>query len=493
MKEGVISKDFPQSLTFDDVLLSPGESRVLPSQVDVSAQLTPKIRLNIPLLSAAMDAVTESQLAIALAREGGMGVIHKNLPIKEQARQISLVKKSESALITDPITMEPHQTIRQALEIRAKHRISGVPVVQDRKVVGILTHRDLRFVRDLDQPISAIMTPQERLVTVPENTTLDRAMDLLQQHRIEKLLVVSPEGELRGMITVKDIEKTAKYPHACKDDKGRLRVGAAVGVAKDFDARVEALLEAGADLIVLDSAHGHSQGVQKAAQRFKQCHPKQPLVAGNVATAEGASYLMEAGADVIKVGVGPGSICTTRIVAGIGVPQLSAILECAKAAQPAGVPLIADGGIKYSGDIVKALAAGAACVMIGSLFAGTDEAPGETVLYQGRAYKGYRGMGSLAAMQQGSRDRYGQAEIERLDKLVPEGIEGLVPSRGPLALNVHQLVGGLRAGLGYTGCATLDELKQRAQFVRISWAGWRESHVHDVLIDKEPPNYHREF
>ncbi|MCP3177476.1 IMP dehydrogenase [Desulfuromonas sp. KJ2020] len=480
--------DIREGLTFDDVLLVPAHSEVLPKEVDLTTSLTRKIKLNIPLLSAAMDTVTESRTAICMAREGGLGIVHKNMTPEEQALEIDQVKKSESGMIVDPITMHPDQKIYEALDLMKKYRISGVPITKDGRLVGILTNRDLRFETRLDQPISNVMT-KDKLVTVPPGTTLEEAKQHLHEHRIEKLLVVDDSYALKGLITIKDIEKVRKYPMACKDEFGRLRVGAAIGVSGDREERLEALIRAGVDVVIIDTAHGHSQGVLEAVVDTKRLYPDLQLIAGNIATAEAAKALIKAGADGIKVGIGPGSICTTRVVAGVGVPQITAINDVAKVAHKAGIPLIADGGIKYSGELPKAIAAGADIIMIGSLFAGTDESPGETILYQGRTYKAYRGMGSLGAMKMGSKDRYFQADVESEVKLVPEGIEGRVPYRGSLSANIHQLLGGLRAGMGYTGCRTLKELQQNAQFVRITNAGLRESHVHDVAITHEAPNY----
>jgi len=477
-----------EGLTFDDVLLVPGASEVLPAQVDVRTDLTPEIQLHIPLVAAAMDTVTEHETAITLAQNGGIGMVHKNMSISAQAAEIDKVKRSESGMIVDPITMAPEQRIYEALELMARYRISGVPIVREGKAVGILTNRDLRFVRDTHQPISRYMT-QEGLVTVPPGTDMERAKELLHRHRIEKLLVVDDQGNLRGLITIKDIEKSERFPNACKDSLGRLRCGAAVGVGEDSIARAQALVDAGVDVIVVDTAHGHSQRVLDAIVALRRTFPELPIVGGNVATAEGAEALVKAGVSAVKVGVGPGSICTTRVVAGVGVPQFTAVLDAARVARRAGVPVIADGGIKFSGDLVKALAAGASTAMIGALFAGTDEAPGEVVLYQGRSYKVYRGMGSLGAMADGSADRYFQAEIQESSKLVPEGIEGRIPYRGNLTSNIHQLVGGLRSGMGYVGAPDLPQLRERARFVRISSAGLQESHVHDVIITKEAPNY----
>ena len=483
------NSDIPVALTFDDVLLLPAASKVLPNEVDVRTKLTRTISMNIPLMSAAMDTVTEANTAISMAREGGIGIIHKNMSIERQAREVDKVKKSESGMIIDPVTMHPEQKISEVLEVMEQYRISGVPIVEDgRKLVGIITNRDLRFETNLDQKVAEVMT-KENLVTASEGITLEESKVLLHKNRIEKLLVVDDKGDLLGLITIKDIMKIKKYPNACKDNLGRLRVGAAVGVGPDRDARVEALVKAGVDIIAVDSAHGHAQAVVDSVPAIKQQFPETEIIAGNVATAEGAKTLAEAGADAIKVGVGPGSICTTRVVAGVGVPQITAVMECARVAKEYQVPIIADGGVKYSGDVVKALAAGAHSVMIGSIFAGTDESPGEMILYQGRSYKVYRGMGSLGAMKEGGRDRYFQGDIEEDAKLVPEGIEGRVPYKGPLSSSVFQLIGGLRAGMGYVGCGSLDELRQEAKFIRITAAGLKESHVHDVIITKEAPNY----
>ncbi|WP_224961284.1 IMP dehydrogenase [Geomonas subterranea] len=485
----MLESSLPEGLTFDDVLLLPAHSLILPRDTDLSTRLTNNIQLNIPLVSAAMDTVTESRAAICMAREGGIGFIHKNLTIAEQAMEVDKVKKSESGMIVDPITMRPNQRIREALEMMAKYRISGVPITKaNGKLVGILTNRDLRFETDLDLPISDRMT-KRNLVTVPVGTTLEQAKEHLKHTRVEKLLVVDEEKNLKGLITIKDIEKIKKYPNACKDSLGRLRVGAAVGPTPDVDDRIEALMKAGVDVVVIDTAHGHSQGVLEAIARIKNTYPTLELVAGNIATAAAAEALIKAGVDAIKVGIGPGSICTTRVVAGIGVPQITAIAECSKVAKKHNIPLIADGGIKYSGDLTKAVAAGADVIMIGSLFAGTEESPGDTILYQGRAYKSYRGMGSIGAMKEGSKDRYFQSDVDADVKLVPEGIEGMVPLRGPLSANVHQLMGGLRAGMGYTGSRTIVDLQQNGRFVRITGAGLKESHVHDVMITKEAPNY----
>jgi len=476
-----------EGLTFDDVLLVPGASDVLPSDVDLRTQLTREISLNTPLISAAMDTVTEHETAISMAQNGGLGVIHKNMPIAAQAAEIDKVKRSESGMIVDPITMQPEQRIWEALEMMDRYRISGLPVTRDGKAVGILTNRDLRFVKDTQAEISSMMT-KEGLITVPPGTTMERAKELLHQHRIEKLLVVDEAGDLRGLITIKDIEKTELYPDACKDSLGRLRCGAAVGVGPDRLARAQALIDAGVDVIVVDTAHGHSSMVIESVGELRRTFPDVSLIGGNVATASGTEALIKAGVSGVKIGVGPGSICTTRIIAGVGVPQFTAVRDAAAIARSFDVPIISDGGIKYSGDVVKALAAGASTVMIGSLFAGTDEAPGEVVLFQGRSYKVYRGMGSLGAMSQGSKDRYFQADVEA-SKLVPEGIEGRVPYRGSLSTSVHQLHGGLRSGMGYCGAADLGELRARANFVRITSAGLHESHVHDVIVTKEAPNY----
>ena len=482
-----VPREIPEGLTFDDVLLVPGASEVLPNDVDLSTQLTPEIALNCPLISAAMDTVTEHETAISMAQNGGIGVIHKNMPPAVQAAEIDKVKRSESGMIVDPITMEPEQLIYQALEVMERYKISGVPVTRDGKAVGILTNRDLRFVRDHSQAISSVMT-QDELVTVPPGTSMERAKELLHKYRIEKLLVVDKQGTLCGLITIKDIEKTERFPNACKDTLGRLRCGAAVGVGADRLERTQALVDAGVDVVVVDTAHGHSRMVLDAIEELARTFPGVSLIGGNVATGEGTEALIKAGVSAVKIGVGPGSICTTRVIAGVGVPQFTAIREAAEVATRSGIPLIADGGIKFSGDIVKGLAAGASSIMIGSLFAGTDEAPGEVVLYQGRSYKVYRGMGSLGAMAQGSRDRYFQSDV-RSDKLVPEGIEGRVPYRGSLSSSVHQLRGGLRSGMGYCGAASLAELREKARFVRISSAGLSESHVHDVIVTKEAPNY----
>jgi IMP dehydrogenase len=477
-----------EALTFDDVLLVPGESAVLPAEVTIRTRLTREIEIEIPLLSAAMDTVTEHETAICLAQNGGIGVVHKNLPPAAQAAEVDKVKRSEAGMIVAPITMSPEQRIYEALEVMARYRISGVPITRDGKAVGILTNRDLRFVRDTHQEISKVMT-RENLVTVPPGTTMERAKELLHAHRIEKLLVVDSSGTLRGLITIKDIEKSERFPHASKDELGRLRCGAAIGTGPDRLERAQALIDAGVDVIVVDTAHGHSKGVLDTVEELRRTFSELPIVGGNVATAEGTEDLIKAGVSAVKIGVGPGSICTTRVVAGVGVPQFTAVMDAARVAARSDIPVIADGGIKFSGDVVKALAGGASSVMVGALFAGTDEAPGEVVLYQGRSYKVYRGMGSLGAMTDGSADRYFQAEVRDASKLVPEGIEGRIPYRGSLTSNIHQLVGGLRSGMGYVGARTLAELRQKARFVRISSAGLQESHVHDVIITKEAPNY----
>ncbi len=483
----MLDPEIREGLTFDDVLLLPAHSKVLPRDVDLTTYLTPKIRLNIPLLSAAMDTVTEARTAICMAREGGIGIVHKNMNPTMQAVEVDQVKKSESGMIVDPITMDPDQKIYEALELMEKYRISGVPITKNGLLVGILTNRDLRFETKLDQPISNVMT-KDKLVTVPPGTTLEEAKKHLHEHRIEKLLVVDDSFALKGLITIKDIEKVRKYPNACKDDIGRLRVGAAVGVGVDLEERLELLVKAGVDAVIIDTAHGHSQAVLDAVAETRRNYPELSLIAGNIATAAAAEALIKAGADTVKVGIGPGSICTTRVVAGVGVPQITAISDVAQVTRKLGVPLIADGGIKYSGELPKAIAAGADTIMIGSLFAGTDESPGETILFQGRTYKTYRGMGSIGAMKQGSKDRYFQGDEVDV-KLVPEGIEGRVPFRGPLSANIHQLMGGLRSGMGYTGCRTIKELQANGKFMRITNAGLRESHVHDVNITHEAPNY----
>ncbi|GBE12380.1 inosine-5'-monophosphate dehydrogenase [bacterium BMS3Bbin14] len=482
--------DIPAAYTFDDVLLIPAASEALPSEVSLATRLTDTILLNAPLISAAMDTVTEHRTAIAMAREGGIGIIHKNMSTKSQAREVERVKKSESGMIIDPITVTAHQSVAEVQSIMASYQISGLPVLEGEKLVGIVTNRDLRFVSDDSLRVADVMT-SKNLVTAPVGIDLEHSKALLHEHRIEKLLVVDDEGKLKGLITIKDIEKIKKYPHAAKDSMGRLLAGAAIGVSTDMLERAETLVKAGVDVVVLDSAHGHSVGVVRAVSEVKGAWPDLPVIAGNVATAEGTRDLIKAGANAVKVGVGPGSICTTRIVAGVGVPQLTALNDCAAEAGKKGIPVIADGGIKFSGDICKAIGIGAHTVMVGSLFAGTDEAPGETFLFQGRKYKGYRGMGSLGAMKKGSRDRYFQ-ENSGSSKLVPEGIEGKVPYRGTLAEMIYQLLGGLRSGMGYVGAATIPELHKRARFVRISPAGLRESHVHDVIITREAPNYRTE-
>jgi IMP dehydrogenase len=477
-----------EALTFDDVLLVPADSEVLPRDVELKTRLTNAIPLNLPLVSSAMDTVTEAATAICMAREGGLGFVHKNLSIEEQALEVVKVKKAESGMVVDPVTIPPDQTLAAALELMRRHNISGLPVVgDDGRVAGILTNRDLRFEKNLGQKVRDVMTA--RLITAPEGISLEDSKELLHKNRIEKLIVTDGSGRLRGLITIKDIEKAQQHPHAAKDDLGRLRVGAAVGVGPDREARVEALLNAGCDVIAIDTAHGHSRNVVDAVAATRRAFPRAQIVAGNVATAEATNALIKAGADAVKVGIGPGSICTTRVVAGVGMPQITAIADAAKAAERHGVPIVADGGIKHSGDVVKAIAAGAMTVMVGSLFAGTDEAPGEVILYQGRSYKVYRGMGSMNAMRAGSRDRYFQTDVAA-NKLVPEGIEGRVPYRGPLSDSVFQLAGGLRAGMGYVGTLNIDELRQKARFIKITAAGLRESHVHDVIITKEAPNYH---
>lgn len=481
----MLDKSLRECLTFDDVMLVPAYSEVLPAQVDVQSRLTRKIMLNIPLVSAAMDSVTEARTAIAMARQGGIGIVHKNLPIADQAHEVDRVKRAESGIITDPVTVRPSQSLQEALTVMHGHDVSGVPVVEGETLVGILTARDIRFEKNLTQPVSALMTTE--LVTVPPSVKPDEARVLLHKHRIEKLLVVDG-GKLVGLITIKDLLQAERNPSAVKDERGRLRVGAAIGPGVDSQARADALVEADVDVIVVDTAHGHSKGVLDTVRATKQRHPGVEIIAGNIATAEATLALIEAGVDAVKVGIGPGSICTTRIVAGIGVPQISAVADCAEIADRHDVPIIADGGIKYSGDVTKAIAAGASSVMVGSLFAGTDESPGELVLYQGRSYKVYRGMGSLGAMKRGSRDRYGQSGTAD-EKLVPEGIEGRVPHRGSLGQILDQLIGGLRAGMGYTGSSSIAELRTNAQFIRISSAGLRESHVHDVIITEEAPNY----
>jgi IMP dehydrogenase len=477
-----------EALTFDDVLLVPAFSEVIPKDVDVATKLTNAITLRMPLVSSAMDTVTESATAIRMAREGGMGFVHKNLPIEDQAREVTRVKKAESGIVVDPVTIAPDRRLEDALALMRHFGISGLPVVDgEKRPIGILTKRDVRFERRLTLKVSEVMTKDP--VCVKETVGIDESKELLHRHRIEKLLVIDGDGRLKGLITIKDIEQAEAHPYACKDELGRLRVGAAVGVGKEREARIDALIAAGADVICIDTAHGHSRGVIDAVRDTRKAFPRLQLVAGNVATGAATLALVEAGADAVKVGVGPGSICTTRIVAGVGVPQLTAIADSVAAAKAVGVPIIADGGVKYSGDVSKALAAGAHTVMIGSLFAGTDEAPGEIILYQGRSYKAYRGMGSIGAMKEGSKDRYFQADVETPQKLVPEGIEGRVPYKGPLRESIYQLVGGLRSSMGYLGCATIDDLRTKARFVKISASGLRESHVHDVIITKEAPNY----
>jgi IMP dehydrogenase len=483
--------ELPSGLTFDDVLLVPSYAEILPKDIDISTQLTPSIRLNIPLVSAAMDTVTESLTAITMAREGGIGIIHKNISIKSQAMEVDKVKKSESGMIVDPITTRPDQKLYEALEIMAHYHISGVPVVKNGKLAGILTNRDLRFETNLNQNISEVMT-KDNLITAPVGTSLNEAKKLLHKNRIEKLLVVDENNNFKGLITVKDIEKMEKYPNSCKDNLGRLRVGAAIGISSDTLERAEALITAGADVIVIDTAHGHSKEVLATIKEYKKHFSHCELIAGNIATAEAAEALIKAGVHAIKVGVGPGSICTTRVIAGVGIPQITAIRNCTKVSQKHGIPLIADGGIKFSGDITKAIAAGSHTVMIGSLFAGTEESPGENVLFQGRSYKVYRGMGSIEAMKKGSKDRYFQSEVESAKKLVPEGIEGRVPYRGGLSSSIHQLLGGLRAGMGYVGCKNIDELRKNTKFIKITASGLKESHVHNVIITKEAPNYRLE-
>ena len=507
----MLAKNLPEALTFDDVLLIPAYSEVVPTEVSTQTQLTREITLNTPLISSAMDTVTESRMAIAMAQQGGIGIVHRNLTISDQAGEIDKVKRSESGMIVDPVTIGPDQLIADALEVMRRYKISGVPVTRGQKLVGILTNRDLRFETRTDVPIGDVMT-RENLITVPVGTTLEEAEQILHKHRVEKLLVVNDQYELKGLITVKDIQKKLKYPNASKDEKGRLRVGGAIGATGDFMERAAELVKARADVLAIDSAHGHSSRVLEAVREVKKRFPSVGLLAGNVATYEGALALIDAGADAVKVGFGPGSICTTRVVTGAGMPQVTAVAEAARAAAERGIPVIADGGIKYSGEVTKAIAAGASSVMIGSLFAGVDESPGEIVLYQGRSFKTYRGMGSLTAMSLGSSERYFQAGADpsndvtstegvvqrergsqnRLAKFVPEGIEGRVPYRGPLEAMVYQLVGGLRSGMGYLGCSTITELREKAQFVRISNAGLRESHVHDVIITREAPNYHVE-
>jgi IMP dehydrogenase len=478
-----------KALTFDDVLLLPAHSRVLPREVSLKTRLTRKLELNLPLVSAAMDTVTEARLAIAIAQEGGIGIVHKNMRPAAQAAEVLKVKRFESGVLRDPMTVTPEMTVRQVIALQKQHKISGFPVMKAGKVVGIVTNRDLRFEKRLSAPIKAIMTPQKKLITVREGASRAEAMALMHKHRLERVLVIDAGFKLKGLVTVQDITKETEHPNACKDSHGKLRVGAAVGVGEDTDERVEALVEAGVDVLVVDTAHGHAQGVLNRVKAIKKKHPRMEVIGGNVGTADGARALVDHGADGVKVGIGPGSICTTRIVAGVGVPQITAIRAVAEAMAKGGVPLIADGGIRYSGDIAKALGAGAYTVMLGSLFAGTEESPGEIELFQGRSYKSYRGMGSLGAMQKGAADRYFQDSEMNVDKLVPEGVEGRVPYKGSVVRVLEQLVGGVRASMGYTGCATIDELRTRTNFVEITSAGMRESHVHDVQITKEAPNY----
>ena len=479
-----------KALTFDDVLLVPAHSAILPRDVSLATRLTRNIVLNLPLVSAAMDTVTEARLAIALAQEGGIGIVHKNLNPKAQAAEVAKVKRFESGVLKDPITVPPTMTVREVLALTRTHRISGLPVVDNGVVVGIVTNRDTRFETNLDQAVRAIMTPRERLITVSEGSSAEEAKALMHKHRLERVLVVNAAFQLRGLVTVKDILKSSEHPFACKDEQGHLRVGAAIGVGEGTEERAELLVEAGVDVIVVDTAHGHSEGVLKRVQWVKKNFPQVEVIGGNIATANAAKALVDHGADGVKVGIGPGSICTTRIVAGVGVPQITAVDMVANALAASGIPLVADGGIRYSGDISKAIAAGANAVMLGGLFAGTEEAPGETVLYQGRSYKAYRGMGSLGAMKDGAADRYFQDSDANVEKLVPEGIEGRVPYKGPVTAVIHQLMGGLRSSMGYVGCATIDDMRARAEFVEITSAGIRESHVHDVQITKEAPNYH---
>ncbi len=483
-----MAKEFREALTFDDVLLVPAYSEVIPTEISTHTQLTRRIRLRIPFLSAAMDTVTEADMAIAVAREGGIGVVHKNMTPREQASEVERVKRSESGMITKPITLEPDKTIEQALALMKHYRISGVPITEGKKLVGILTNRDLRFVKDLSMKVTEVMT-SKNLVTVPEGTTLEESAVILHEHRIEKLLVVNGDGELRGLITVKDIQKKLDYPNACKDEAGRLRVAAAVGVGPDTMMRVDLLMEAGVDLLVVDTAHGHSRNVLDMVRVIKNKYPDSQILAGNIATGAAAQALIDAGADAVKVGIGPGSICTTRVVAGVGVPQITAIMDVAEVTRESGIPLVADGGIRYSGDVAKAIAVGADVVMAGSLLAGTDESPGEKILYEGRVYKTYRGMGSLGAMQRGSKDRYFQADINETEKLVPEGIEGRVPYKGKARDVLYQMVGGLRSGMGYCGCPDIPRFQKNAELVRATGAGMAESHPHDIQITKEAPNY----
>jgi len=488
VSESVTPREFPEALTFDDVLLVPGYSEIIPKDIDTTTNLTATIRLQIPFASAAMDTVTETEMAIAVAREGGIGVVHKNMDPRAQAAEVERVKRSESGMITKPITLEPDRSIDEALALMKHYRISGVPITEGPRLVGILTNRDLRFVKNTRQSVREVMT-SENLITVPEGTTLEEAADILHKHRIEKLLVVNRAGELKGLITVKDIQKKLDFPNACKDEAGRLRVAAAVGVGAETMLRAELLVEAGVDLLVIDTAHGHSRNVLDTVTAVKGKYPDTQILAGNIATAAAAEALIDAGADAVKVGIGPGSICTTRVVAGVGVPQITAIMNVASATRRRGIPLVADGGIRYSGDVAKAIAVGADCVMAGSLLAGTDESPGEKILFEGRVYKSYRGMGSLGAMQRGSKDRYFQGDVEDADKLVPEGIEGRVPYKGCAGDVLYQMVGGLRSGMGYCGCRNIRELQDRAELVRVSGAGVIEGHPHDVHITKEAPNY----
>lgn len=483
--------DIKEGLTFDDILLIPQESSVLPSETDLSTYLTKNIKLNIPILSAAMDSVTESAMAIAMAREGGIGIIHKNLTIEEQANEVNIVKKSESGMISNPITINPEQNLHEVLEIMAKYRISGLPVTVENKLVGILTNRDLRFETNFDLKVRDIMT-KENLITAQEGISIENAKALLHKYRIEKLPILNGNGDLTGLITIKDIKKAIEYPNAAKDSKGRLRVGAAIGPTGDNMERLEALIKAGVDVVTVDTAHGHSRNVVEAVREIKKTYPKIELIAGNIVTAEACEALVKAGVDAVKVGIGPGSICTTRIVTGVGVPQITAVMDVLESAKKHDIPIIADGGIKFSGDMVKALAVGASCIMVGSLLAGVEESPGETILYQGRTYKMYRGMGSISAMKKGSKDRYFQSDVRSEDKFVPEGIEGKVPYRGSLASNIYQMVGGIKSGMGYIGASNIPELQKRAKFVKITSSGLKESHVHDVIITKEAPNYRME-
>ena len=483
--------DIKEGLTFDDILLIPQESSVLPSETDLTTFLTKNIKLNIPIISAAMDSVTESEMAIAMAREGGIGIIHKNLSIEAQASEVNIVKKSESGMISNPITIAPEQNLHEVLEIMAKYRISGLPVTVENKLVGILTNRDLRFETNFDLKVKDIMT-KENLVTAQEGISIENAKSLLHKYRIEKLPILSQNGDLVGLITIKDIKKAIEYPDSAKDSKGRLRVGAAIGATGDKFQRLEALIKAGVDVVTIDTAHGHSRNVIETVKQIKKVYPNLELIVGNIVTAEACEALIKAGADAVKVGIGPGSICTTRIVTGVGVPQITAVMDVVEVAKKYDIPIIADGGIKYSGDMVKALAVGASSIMLGSLLAGVEESPGETILYQGRTYKMYRGMGSISAMKCGSKDRYFQSDVENDEKFVPEGIEGKVPYRGSLASNIYQMVGGIKSGMGYIGADSIPQLQKRAKFVKISVNGLRESHVHDVTITKEAPNYRME-